>query len=82
MVFFVSNDLINIKDKYGEGMMHLCRKNFSTILETEGLLFELLSSHFAYSRFLYDDIVNNSIEMMFKNFIYSFKLTLPFYNLN
>ena len=52
MVFFVSNDLINIKDKYGEGMMHLCRKNFSTILETEGLLFGLLSSHFAYSRFL------------------------------
>ena len=67
----MSNDLINIKDKYGEGMMHLCRKNFSTILETEGLLFGLLSSHFAYSRFLYDDIVNNSIEMMFKNFIYS-----------
>ena len=67
----MSNDLIMIKDKYGEKMMHYCRKNFSTILEIDGLLFSLLSNHFCYSRFLYDDIVNNSMGDMFKNYIYS-----------
>ena len=65
------NDLINIKEKYGERMMHLCRKNFSTILENEGLLFYLMGSHFAYSRFLYEDIINNSLEDRFRNYIYS-----------
>jgi len=70
-VVFVNKDLINIKDKYGEKMMHFCRKNFSTILETDGLLYDLLSKHFNYSRFLYDDIVNNSMKNMFKNYIYS-----------
>ena len=70
-VVYVSNDLIMIKDKYGEKMMHYCRKNFSTILEIDGLLFSLLSNHFCYSRFLYDDIVNNSMGDMFKNYIYS-----------
>ena len=67
----MNKDLINIKDKYGEKMMHFCRKNFSTILETEGLLFKLLSIHFPYFRFLFDDIVNNSMKNMFKNYIYS-----------
>ena len=70
-VVFVNMDLMNIKDKYGEKMMHYCRKNFSTIMENEGLLFYLLSKHFSYSRNLYEDIVNNSMEDMFKNYIYS-----------
>ena len=67
----MGSDLINIKDKYGEKMMHLCRKLFSTLLEEEGKLFELMSKHFPYSRYLYDDIVNNSLENNFKNYIYS-----------
>ena len=67
----MSSDLIKIKNKYGEGMMHLCRKLFSTILEEEGKLFELISSHFVYSKYLCDDIVNNKLEDIFKNYIYS-----------
>lgn len=67
----MGSDLINIKDKYGEKMMHLCRKLFSTLLEDDGKLFELMSEHFSYSRYLYDDIVNNSLENNFKNYIYS-----------
>lgn len=67
----VSSDLENIKEKYGERMMHLCRMLFPTILETEGLLFEKLSDNFAYSRYLYDDIVSNMMEGRFTNYIYS-----------
>ena len=67
----MSSDLLKIKDKYGEKMMHLCRKQFSTILEEEGKLFSLLSDHFAFSKSLYEDIVNNSLEEYFKDYIYS-----------
>ena len=66
------NDLKMIKNKYGEEMMHLCRTLFPTLLEQEGLLFQILSDNFAYSKFLYNDIVNNYLEENFKNFIYSF----------
>ena len=45
-----------IKDKYGEKMMHFCRSVFPTILETPGLLFNLLDSTFAHSKFLYEDL--------------------------
>ena len=64
------DDLKLIKKYYGENMMHLCRTLFPTILETSGLLFSLLEKHFAYSKFLYDDIVNNNLINNFKNFIY------------
>ena len=45
----MSSDLIKIKNKYGEGMMHLCRKLFSTILEdnlyiNEGAILENVCS--------------------------------------
>lgn len=65
------NDLKLIKNKYGENMMHLCRECFPTILETPGLLFELLSSNFAYNKFLYDDIIKENKKQNFKNYIYS-----------
>lgn len=65
-------DLIKIKEKYGEKMMHLCRTLFPTLLEKEGLLFNLLKSKFAYSKFLYEDIINNNLESTFKDYIYSF----------
>jgi hypothetical protein len=67
----MSEELKQIKNKYGENMMHLCRDLFSTILETPGLLFELLSSNFEYFKFLYDDIVENNLKEEFKNYIYS-----------
>ena len=66
----MSSDLIKIKDKYGEKMMHLCRELFPTILETEGLLFTLLSLHFNYSKFLYEDIDKHSLKDNFKDYIY------------
>lgn len=65
------NDLKLIKKHYGENMMHLCRTLFPTILETPGKLFSLLEEKFAYSKFLYDDIVDNSLIENFKNYIYS-----------
>ena len=64
-------DLKLIKKHYGEGMMHLCRKLFPTIIETPDLLFSLLENNFAYSKFLYKDIIDNSLVVNFKNYIYS-----------
>lgn len=62
------NDLIKIKEKYGENMMHYCRMMFSTLLD-KGILYDLLSSKFAHSKFLYDDIKNNNLEIKFKDYI-------------
>lgn len=67
----VSTDLKLIKKHYGEKMMHLCRELFPTILERNGLLFKLLSDNFDYSRFLCEDILNNTMEEEFKDYIYS-----------
>lgn len=64
-------DLINIKKYYGESMMHLCRELFPTILEQEGLLFSLLDSKFARSKFLGEDIIKNGEVNDFKNYILS-----------
>ncbi|MGN0974292.1 MAG: leucine-rich repeat protein [Bacilli bacterium] len=67
----MNNDLKIIKKKYGEDMMHFCRENFSSLLETEGLLSKILMDHFDPSHMLYDDIVSNTLESDFKNYIYS-----------
>ena len=64
-------DLRLIKKYYGEKMSHLCRELFPTILEKEGKLFKILSNHFAYSKYLYDDIIKNDLKYDFKNYIYS-----------
>ena len=64
------DDLKLIKKHYGEKMMHLCRELFPTLLETEGLLFHLLSSTFAYSRQLYEDLKENNYIDEFKNIIF------------
>lgn len=66
------NDLKMIKKYYGEEMMHLCKKLFPTLLEEEGKLFSILSEHFAYNKFLYNDIINQDMVISFTNFIYSF----------
>ena len=65
------DDLKEIKKHYGENMMHLCRELFSTLLEKNGLLFKLLEDNFNYSRYLYEDIIENCMEEEFKNYIYS-----------
>ena len=68
----MTDDLAIIKKQYGEEMMHLCRSMFSTILENPGLLSKLLLEHFDSSRLLYEDIIENHLEVEFKNYIYSF----------
>ena len=42
----MDKDLQRIKHKYGEKMMHLCRKHFPQILETEGTLTQILEQSF------------------------------------
>ena len=64
------DDLKKIKKDYGENMSHMCRELFPTILEKPGLLYHIISTHFSKSRYLYDDIINDSEEYEFKNFIY------------
>ena len=66
------DDLKLIKRFYGEGLMHLCRDLFPTILETKGLLFQILSTNFAPTRSLYDDIKEYKLESEFQSFINSF----------
>ena len=65
------DDLKLIKKYYGEKFMHLCRNLFPTILETEGLLFNILKEKFAYSKFLYDDLKTQNMIYRFKDYIYS-----------
>ena len=66
----MNEDLKVIKKKYGENMMKLCRENFPSLLEQEGLLSQLMLEHFVPSHELYDDIVNNGLDTDFKNYMY------------
>ena len=68
---FMKSDLKIIKKLYGEQMAHFCRDNFSTILETNGLLLNLLLNNFEPSHNLYIDIIDQDLEYEFKNYIYS-----------
>ena len=68
----MKNELDKIKKYYGEEMMHLCKRLFPTILEKKGKLFELLANNFAFSKFLYDDIVKENKINDFKDYILSF----------
>lgn len=63
-------ELAIIKKKYGENMMHLCRKLFPSIIES-GNLSTLLLQNFPPSRYLYNDIVKNNKQVEFVNYIYS-----------
>ena len=65
------DDLSLIKKYYGENMSHLCRELFPTILETNGLLFNIINSKFNPSKFLYEDIIEQNKISEFKNYIYS-----------
>ena len=66
----MNRDLKLIKKKYGEQMMHLCRELFPTLLEQDGLLSNLLQSHFKESKSLYVDIIENDMVKDFKDFIF------------
>lgn len=68
----VEKELKKIKKVYGEDFMHLCRTLFPTLLEQEGLLYQILSQNFSSnSKTLYKDIMNNNLEEEFKGYIYS-----------
>ena len=68
----LSNELKEIKKKYGETFMHICRDNFSTLLETEGLLSQILDKYFATnSKSIGEDIIKNEALIGFKDFVYS-----------
>ena len=69
------NDLELIKEHYGDKMMELCKKLFPTILGTEGLLYSILNSKFAHSKFLYDDIVKNNKVDEFRDYILFYSST-------
>ena len=66
----MNNDLKIIKKKYGENMMHLCRELFPTILEEEGMLSQVILDSFEASHELYDDLISNNLEAIFKDYIY------------
>ena len=68
----MNEELKKIKKKYGEELMHLCRKLFPTILETPNLLYSILEEHFGFSKTLASDIIENNLIEDFKNYINSF----------
>ncbi len=67
----MNEELKIIKKKYGEKMARLCREFFPTLLETEGLLSNLMLKHFEPNHDLYDDIIKQEKENDFKNYIFS-----------
>ncbi len=64
------DDLKIIKKKYGEEMMHFCRDAFATILETPGVLSNLLLTYFEPSKELFFDLQIENLVYDFKSFIY------------
>ena len=67
--YIMNSDLNRIKKKYGENFAHLCRELFPTILETEGLLPDIIENKFYPNKFLYDDIINSGLKSEFQRFI-------------
>ena len=65
------DDLKIIRKKYGENMSKLCRELFPTLLESNGLLSNLMLSNFSDNHFLYDDLKDYDLILDFKNYIYS-----------
>lgn len=69
--YIMNSDLNRIKKKYGENFAHLCRELFPTILETEGLLPDIIESKFYPNKFLYDDINSYGSKSNFRGYINS-----------
>ena len=62
-IFMDIKDLKTIKKLYGEDFAHLCRSSFPTILETQGLLPEILKQLFSPSHSIFEDLVaQNSVK--------------------
>lgn len=64
------SDFENLKKKYGERFAKLCRTDFSTILEEDGLLSKIIEDNFAPNKYLYDDLTEENIVSEFKEYIY------------
>ncbi|MEE3343023.1 MAG: hypothetical protein VZS44_02920 [Bacilli bacterium] len=68
----MNKDYKILKKNYGEKFAQMCRKLFPTILETEGLLSNIILSLFAPSCYLYNDIINQNLIEDFKEYIYNY----------
>lgn len=66
----MNNDLKIIKKKYGEDMMKFCRQSFPTLLETPGLLPQILLENFAEYRGLHQDILEAGLKEEFRKYIF------------
>lgn len=66
----MEGELKKIKKLYGEDFAKLCRILFPRLLEDEGKLLEILTSKFAPSRSLYDEIIAQDLTFSFKGLIY------------
>ena len=66
----MNEDLKIIKKKFGEDMMHLCRKLFPTILEKgNNELSTILLQSFYPNKSLCQDIISNNLITEFRNYI-------------
>lgn len=66
----LSNELKKIKHIYGEDFMKICRESFPTILEDEGALLDMLTTHFANNtRTLAQDIMSQYRLYEFRDFV-------------
>ncbi|MGN1208378.1 MAG: hypothetical protein ACI4TI_02815 [Christensenellales bacterium] len=66
-----NSDLKFLKKNYGENFAHLCRSLFPTLLEKKGLLSKVISSKFAPTHRLYDQLIFDNKVKEFKNLIFS-----------
>ena len=72
-----NKDLTFIKKHYGEEMAKLCRRLFPTLLDTPGLLAELIYKHVEPTKTFVEDLKRgwlgkDEAEVAFYNFITSF----------
>ena len=64
-------ELRYLKKHYGEKFAKFARANFSTILEKEGTLTNIIEEYFAHSHSLFEDVLNENVEADFVKFVYS-----------
>ena len=66
----MKSDYEILKDNYGERFAKMCRTLFPTILETAGLLSDIILSHFAPNKYLFEDIEKYGAKDNFVDYIY------------
>ena len=62
-------DFKYLKKHYGENFAKLCRTLFPTILQTPGLLTSLITSHFAPTKFLQEELTDKRVQQDFQIYI-------------